>query len=103
MLLDLVKLSIDELNEKLSTLHGRMRHLEIAGSHGSNAYAQCLVWIQQINYELEERNFLTQVEDDPNWKSGLVATIGEPEPEEEKTNGEKKRSKNSIYFKRSTS
>lgn len=77
MLLDLDKLSIDELNTKLNTLNGNMRHLEIAGSHGSNAYAQCLVWMQQINWELEERNFMIQIEDDPNWKSGLVATIGE--------------------------
>ena len=87
MLLDLDKLSIDELNTKLNTLNGNMRHLEIAGSHGSNAYAQCLVWMQQINWELEERNFMIQIEDDPNWKSGLVATIGEPEKVEEDGKG----------------
>ena len=81
MLLDLDKLSIDELNEKLNTLNGRMNHLEIAGSHGSNAYAQCLVWMRQISYELEERNYMTEIEDNPDWKTGLVATIGEvPRP-----------------------
>lgn len=81
MLLDLNKLSVDELNAKLNTLNGRMHHLEIAGSHGSNAYAQCLNWMQQLNYELEERNYMTSIEDDPNWKPGLVATIGEvPRP-----------------------
>ena len=76
MLLDLDKLNVEELNEKLNTLNGRMRHLEIAGSHGSNAYAQCLVWMQQINYELEERNYMSLIEDDPDWKPGLVADIG---------------------------
>ncbi len=83
MLLDLDKLSIDELNEKLNTLNGHMRHLEIAGSHGSNAYAQCLVWMRQISWELEERNFMAEIEDDPEWKPGLVATIGEDHLEDE--------------------
>ena len=76
MLLDLDKLNVEELNEKLNTLNGRMRHLEIAGSHGSNAYAQCLIWMQQINYELEERNYMSLIEDDPDWTPGLVADIG---------------------------
>ncbi len=76
MLLDLDKLNVDELNEKLNTLNGRMRHLEIAGSHGSNAYAQCLVWMQQINYELEERNYMSLIEDDPDWTPGLVSDNG---------------------------
>lgn len=81
MLLDLDKLSVDELNSKLNTLNGRMHHLEIAGSHGSNAYAQCLFWMKQINYEIEERHYMTEIEDDPNWKPGLVSTIGEvPRP-----------------------
>jgi len=87
MLLDLDKLSIDELNAKLSTLNGNMRHLEIAGSHGSNAYAQCLFWMQQINYELEERNFMTQIADDPDWQPGLVATIGEDHLEKDEKDG----------------
>ena len=76
MLLDLAKLNAEELNEKLNTLNGRMKHLEMAGSHGSNAYAQCLNWMQQINYELEERHYMMAIEDDPDWKPGLVADIG---------------------------
>ncbi len=90
MLLDLDKLNVEELNEKLNTLNGRMRHLEIAGSHGSNAYAQCLVWMQQINYELEERNYMSLIEEDPNWQPGLVAEIGMAHLEEEDDDGKGK-------------
>lgn len=77
MLLDLASLSINELNEKITTLTTRMRHLEMAGSHGSNAYQQCIYWMQQINYELEERAFMEEIEGDPAWTPGVVATIGE--------------------------
>lgn len=83
MLLNLDKLDVETLNEKLNTLTNRMRHLEIAGSHGSNAYAQCLVWMQQINYELEERHYMSLIEEDPDWQPGLVAELGMAHLEEE--------------------
>lgn len=77
MLLNLEKLSIDELNLKITKLSLNMRQLEMTGSHGSNAYTQCIFWIQQITIELEERAFMIEIEGDAAWTPGIVATIGE--------------------------
>lgn len=77
MLLNLDDLTVDELNKKVTTLGSRLNHLQMYGSHGSGAYNQCLVWIQQITWELEERGMKIEMEANPKeWKSGVVSTIG---------------------------
>ena len=90
MILDIEALTVDQLNAKANELSGKMKQLEMAGSHGSNAYAQCIFWMHQITFEIEERMFMTEIEDSPDWKSGLVATIGEDHLEKDKDDGKKK-------------
>ena len=89
MILDIQGLTVEQLNTKANDLSGKMKQLEMVGSHGSNAYAQCIYWMHQITFELEERGFMEQIEGDPDWTPGLVATIGEDHLEKDKDDGKK--------------
>lgn len=72
--LKLKDLSDTQLYEKQNDLIRKMRMLHSRGHNTSQAYGQCLWWMSQIEAEIAERTMEEE-------ESGVVATIGEDDPE----------------------
>lgn len=68
------KFSDEELEKKLNELYGKLKIMNFTGGYHA-AFEQCQLWIDEINFILNERRYLKQSQEDSILESGEVSNF----------------------------